>query len=233
MKENNPSMVKKILIRLLVLTVAVAIYSCEKKSKKTDPAVAKLEVKALTEQGTLHDGDIIFQTSASQQSKAIQAATHSKYSHCGLLFRADTGAKNWYVIEAVQPVKWTPLDAWISKGEGGHYVIKRLALDPPLPLQMMSELHAIAQTYIGKDYDLFFGWGDDRIYCSELVWKCYYRLNKFELGQLQELQEFDLSNPLVQKKMQQRYGEKIPLHEKVISPVAIFNCTALETVTDK
>lgn len=32
-----------------------------------------------------HDGDIIFQTSKSSQSQAIQVATHSKYSHMGVL----------------------------------------------------------------------------------------------------------------------------------------------------
>ena len=24
-----------------------------------------------------------------------------------------------------------------------------------------------------KDYDLYFEWSDDKIYCSELVWKIY------------------------------------------------------------
>jgi hypothetical protein len=226
---------KKFFRHLLVIFIVAttAIYSCKEKSKKPDPRLALQEIKSLTDQDKLRDGDIIFQASTSAQSKAIQLATHSIYSHCGLIFRADTGAKNWYVIEAVQPVKWTLLDNWISKGEGGHYVIKRLGLDPPLPEQMLADLHTIAQSYVGKDYDLYFGWGDDKIYCSELVWKCYYRLNKFELGQLQELQEFDLSNPVVQKKMEQRYGAKLPLHEKVISPAAIFNSGILKTIDEK
>jgi hypothetical protein len=37
----------------------------------------------------LRDGDIIFHTSRSAQSIAIQRATHSKYSHMGIIFIRD------------------------------------------------------------------------------------------------------------------------------------------------
>jgi len=36
-----------------------------------------------------HDGDIIFQVSKSAQSRAIQLATKSKYSHVGIVFMRD------------------------------------------------------------------------------------------------------------------------------------------------
>ena len=32
------------------------------------------------------DGDIIFQSSKSQQSKAVELATNSVFSHCGIIF---------------------------------------------------------------------------------------------------------------------------------------------------
>ncbi|CTT31971.1 putative peptidoglycan peptidase [Escherichia coli] len=51
-------------------------------------------------------GDIIFQISRSSQSKAIQLATHSDYSHTGMLVIRN---KKPYVFEAVGPVKYTPL----------------------------------------------------------------------------------------------------------------------------
>ena len=35
---------------------------------------------------TFQNGDIIFQTSNSSQSKAIQLATHSPYSHVGIIY---------------------------------------------------------------------------------------------------------------------------------------------------
>ena len=71
----------------------------------------------------IQSGDIIFQTSTSNQSKAIQLATNSKYSHMGIIYEND-GA--YFVYEAVQPVKLTPLQTWIQRGKNGHYVIKRL-----------------------------------------------------------------------------------------------------------
>ena len=61
----------------------------------------------------LRDGDLIFHTSLSAQSRAIQLATHSPYSHCGIVYKA---GKNWQVFEAVQPVKLTPRVDWVARG---------------------------------------------------------------------------------------------------------------------
>jgi hypothetical protein len=69
------------------------------------------------------NGDIIFQTSKSSQSKAIQLATKSEYSHMGIVYEIDG---QHYVYEAVQPVKLTKLRDWIKRGENSHYVVKRL-----------------------------------------------------------------------------------------------------------
>lgn len=40
----------------------------------------------ITDAKSLQDGDIIFQTSQSSQSQAIQLVTKSKYSHMGIIF---------------------------------------------------------------------------------------------------------------------------------------------------
>ena len=39
-----------------------------------------------------------------------------------------------------------------------------------------------------------------------------------EIGALQKLREFDLTDPAVKAKMRERYGKKVPLDEPVISP---------------
>ena len=82
----------------------------------------------------------------------------------------------------------------------------------------------------GRNYDLYFEWSDDRIYCSELVWKIYRNGTGVELGELQQLKDFDLSSPAVQQKLKERYGNNIPKDEKVISPAAIFDSELLYTV---
>lgn len=179
----------------------------------------------------LREGDLIFHTSQSAQSQAIQLATHSAYSHCGILYWQQG---QWQVFEAVQPVKLTPLTSWIARGKDGHFVIKRLrdaytALTP----SALAALKAAGQPMLGHSYDLYFGWSDDRIYCSELIWKVYERGLHRRLGQLQQLRDFDLSNPAVQAKLRERYGNKLPLSETVISPVSIFNSPELVSVVSR
>ena len=82
----------------------------------------------------------------------------------------------------------------------------------------------------GKNYDLTFEWSDEKIYCSELIWKIYQRATGIEIGKLEKLSDFDLTNDAVKKKMKERYGNKIPMDETVISPASIFDSELLTTV---
>ncbi|MGN0019647.1 MAG: YiiX family permuted papain-like enzyme [Sphingobacterium hotanense] len=192
---------------------------------------AKTEVKQLEENEEIRNGDLIFQTSLSAQSKAIQLATNSKYSHCGIIYN-DKGQS--YVFEAVQPIKTTALDEWIARGENGHYVIKRLKnADEVLTAETVEKMKSEGEKFKGKNYDLTFEWSDDKIYCSELIWKIYQRATGIEIGELEKLSDFDLSNETVKQKMNERYGEKIPMDEIVISPKSIFESKLLTTVKEK
>jgi hypothetical protein len=178
----------------------------------------------------LRDGDIIFHTSRSAQSLAIQNATHSKYSHIGIIFFK---AGKPYVYEAIKTVQYTPLKEWISRGDGGRYVVKRLRdADKILTPEAVSKLRKAAEVFQGKPYDLTFEWSDRRIYCSELVWKIYNRALGLHLGRLQKLREFDLSDPVVKAMMKERYGRAIPMEGNVISPGEIFACNKLTAVTE-
>jgi uncharacterized protein YycO len=192
-----------------------------------------LFVQAASAQSSLPavtDGDLIFQVSRSSQSIAIQRATGSRYSHMGIVFLRNGRP---YVLEAAATVRYTPLDKWISRGEGHHYVVKRLreaakVLDAP----NLGKLRASAHQLEGRPYDLTFEWSDDRIYCSELVWKIYDRALGIHIGELQRIKEFNLSDPVVQAKLRERYGSRIPLDEPVISPVAMFQSALLVTVAE-
>ena len=174
------------------------------------------------------EGDIVFQTSRSSQSAAIQRATSSPYSHVGIvLFRKGKP----YVFEAIQPVSYTPLRAWLDHGKDGHYVVKRVR--KPLSDKSVARLHRYAGEYLGKPYDLTFEWSDERIYCSELVWKLYKQAANVELAPLAKLRSFKLDDPLVKQKLESRYGEHVPLDEPVIAPSAIFDSPLLETVDER
>ncbi len=179
----------------------------------------------------VRDGDIIFHTSRSSQSIAIQKATHSKHSHMGIIFFRDGKP---YVYEAIKTVRYTPLKEWEARGEGGHYVIKRLAnAERILTPQGVAKLWQTAIGFQGKPYDFNFGWSDSRMYCSELVWKIYDRGLGLRLGRLQKLQDFDLTDPVVKSKMKERYGDRIPMEETVISPGEIFSADSLRVVSQK
>jgi len=112
------------------------------------------------------NGDIIFQTSTSGQNKAIQIATGSKYSHMGIIYKQ---GDNFFVYEAVQPVKLTPINDWIKRGEYEHFVVTRIKdSENLLTLETLTKMKQIGEKYNGKDYDLYFEWSDSKIYCSEV-----------------------------------------------------------------
>lgn len=181
------------------------------------------------ESKTLKSGDIIFQTSQSGQSKAIQLATGSEYSHMGIIY---VECDQTFVYEAVQPVKSTPLKEWIARGKNQHYVVKRLKnSEDVLTEDALAKMKSIGNKYKGKNYDLYFEWSDERMYCSELVWKIYSEATGLSIGSLQQLNEFNLTSPEVKQKLKERYGENVPIHEKVISPESMFNSDLLVTVT--
>jgi uncharacterized protein YycO len=167
----------------------------------------------------VEDGDVIFQTSRSSQSLAIQRATGSPLSHMGMIFVRDGRP---YVLEASKTVRYTPLDKWIERGVGGHYEVQRLRdATSVLTSKKRAELLRVAEAFIGRPYDLTFDWSDDRMYCSELVWKVYDRALGIQIGTLQKVRDFNLADPTVKAKMQERYGSNVPLDAPVISPVAM------------
>ena len=179
----------------------------------------------------LQNGDLIFHTSRSNQSQAIQIATNSKYSHMGLLYKK---GNDFFVYEAIQPVKFTKLNTWINRGKNGKYVVKRLKnSDEILTKEGLKKMKLEGEKYLGKDYDLQFKWSNEEIYCSELVWKIYKEAFNIEIGKLERISDFNLSDRVVQSKIKERYGNNVPENELVITPDRMFNDTKLITVKEK
>lgn len=173
----------------------------------------------------IQDGDIIFQSTHSRQCEAVKLATHSEYSHVGIIFK---DKQEWMVYEAVQPVKKTPLREWIAHGENNHYVVKRLKnAEQVLTSSILDEMQEIGEENLGKDYDIYFNWSDDEIYCSELVWKMYDDAAGIHIGELRQLRDFDLMSESVQTIMAERYGRNIPFDEEVIAPSDLFESDKL------
>lgn len=219
-QQNNTSKstIQSIKCYLLLSLFAMVVgYSTE----HTDRSIKELEQK-------IQNGDLIFQTSKSNQSKAIQLATNSRYSHVGIIYEI---SGKFFVFEAVQPVKLTPLKSFINNGEKSYYVVKRLKnASSVLTKSSLKKMQQVGEQYLGKPYDIYFGWSNDRIYCSELVWKIYDQAFGIQIGELMQLSDFDLTHEVVKAKISERYGDKVPLNEKVISPQAIFASSKLKTI---
>ena len=166
------------------------------------------------------EGDIIFQTTSGPTGKAIQLATQSKFNHCGVLFLENN---KWIVYEAVQPVRKTSLEDFNARGKG---TVRRLG-NKTLTKEDIDKLKTLFKTYQHKDYDEAFNWSDERIYCSELVYKLYNNALQIELCKTRKLSDFDLSNPLVKEKLNEKYSNKIPMNEPMVSPEDIYKSALL------
>ncbi len=214
-------------IGILMLIVLSAFYVKANFSSSSSNITFKKSTKTANFE-ELKDGDLIFQSSFSGQSLAIQLATKSIYSHCGIVFFRNGEP---FVLEGVQPVSYAPLDEWIARGDKNQYAVKRLKnAEELVTKEVIENMKLEGEKLLGKNYDLTFEWSDDKIYCSELIWKIYKRALNIEIGKLQKLREFDLSSDVVKTKLKERYGTNIPLDEDVISPGAIFESEVLETV---
>lgn len=167
------------------------------------------------EPSLLRDGDIVLHKSSSRQSEALAAATRSPYTHMGLVFWRDDRPQ---VLEAVQPVRWTPLERWVARGREGHVVVLR-----PKQTVDVAAVRRAADRYLGRDYDLLFAWSDDRIYCSELVTKAYRTATGLELGDLVPLSTFDLEAAPVRALVQERVGHALDTTEPVVAPASFLD----------
>lgn len=223
---------KKVLLIILAFSSFVILFFGLKKYQ--DHNSSKNETSSNRQDSNLTElktGDIIFHKSKSSQSDVLESVTKSIYTHCGLIW---IDGKKKFVLEAVGPVKLTPLKEWINSGKGNHYVVKRLKnADSILTVEGLRRMKAETDNFMGKNYDSKFCWDDKNIYCSELVWKIYKRAIGIEVGKLQTFDDFDLTGPSAVQLIKNRNMENIPGAETVISPVAIFESGLLMKLLER
>jgi hypothetical protein len=98
--------------------------------------------------------------------------------------------------------------------------------------ETLQKMKNYAKRFNNKDYDLYFEWSDDKIYCSELIWKIYKNGAGIELCPLQKLKDFNLKDTRVKAILAERYGNKIPLDESVIAPSNLEKSKIVTTIID-
>lgn len=173
----------------------------------------------------LQNGDIIFQTSSSSQSKAIQLGTNSPYSHVGIIY---IEGDDTMVFEAIRTVQLTPLKQWIARGENSQYTLMRVK--DSLSTTQVQKMKQIGRNYAGKPYDIQFAWGNDKIYCSELVWKVYDEGAGIKLSSPRTMDSYNFDNPQVLSLMEARWNGTINWSETVVAPSDIANSSKLKII---
>lgn len=168
----------------------------------------------------LRTGDLAFQTSRSEQSAGIQLATGSPWSHFGVVEVAPDGV---FVVEAIGRVSRTRWDAWRGRGKGDVLVLRTRDLADPALRRVVAE----AKRHLGKPYDGRFGWGDDRMYCSELVWKAFARGAGVELGVKERLGDLHVAG--LERAIAARWGA-VPRDLVLVTPASLAGDPRLAVV---
>jgi len=147
----------------------------------------------------LKDGDIVFQSINTSQTLAIMVATHSVYSHVGIV---EVTAEGPMVIEAVGPVRRVTLAHWVGQGIGDRIAIRRV---DGLTEAQGKQVVKAAKALMGKPYDFYFFHDDEAIYCSELVYKAFARGPHMAVGKEEKIGDLSVDNFAVQKLIAQRW----------------------------
>lgn len=185
---------------------------------------ATLAVEAFPD---LKTGDIVFQQTTGTQSRAVHLATHSNWSHCGIVLRF---RKSWWVLEASRTTQLTPLKKFISRSsENGSWAIYRYK--KRVTDQALQAALEYGKAQLGKPYDFKFAWGESHQYCSELVWKVYNAAG-VSLCAPKSFSDYDLSSPEVKSLILTRYEhrDRLPKNIKVVAPSDLASSHHLKLV---
>jgi hypothetical protein len=167
-------------------------------------------------------GDLLFQSLPHNEViDAIEGASGSPFSHCGIVVYVDG---DWKVLEAVGPVKETPLAQWISQGRGSKFAVRRLKLKFRVHIPKMIEG---ARVYMGRPYDIQYELDDAKIYCSELIYKGWLHATQKPLGKLVKLGDLKWQ---AHESVIRRIAGGLPLDRPMITPRDLAAAPELDPV---
>ena len=171
----------------------------------------------------LQEGDLIFIKSQSSQSKALQEATRSPWTHVGIVLK-DAGGQ-WVVAEAGRKVEVTPIDNFLRKSQKKSFVVNRVKPgEHKVSKTEVKCLHQQIDKYLGRPYDKLFQiegpHAGDSIYCSELTYLVYDRCLGIKVGKMETFGDQTLGEES-QKLIHERYAEKtFNVSQRVVTPVS-------------
>lgn len=183
-------------------------------------------------------GDILLQSAkCGVFCDSIRATTHSQIDHAAIVivppqtqrlaFGSKGAAMDGEIIEAWTPIaKKTPLSEFLSRDDGKYI---QLRLKPEYRDKIsMDDVINVAKSYIGKDYDYKFEENEDKIYCSELVYKAYEKGANIPVGKIQKISDFD--KKYAKGYWTEHFHGKIPWERRVISPAGLLMTNKFDVV---
>ena len=160
-------------------------------------------------------GDIVIQAEYSLQSWAIREATNSNITHVGVVIDSDSDG-DLEIIEAVGPVKITSFESFAKRGPIG---LRRLKSVEAHRENIDKNLAAATEVYLGLPYDVKFKWDDEKIYCSELVWKSFDDIG-VNVSDPSKFSDLKLDGPLARQLINSRLSSTadIDYNETIVTP---------------
>ena len=173
---------------------------------------------------TPQDGDVIFQSLPySPVVWAIEGVTKSPYSHCGIVGQKDS---QWVVYEAIGSVRITLLKEFLWRGRGGGFAVYRLK---EAHREHIPETLRCCEKYLGLPYDFRYRLDDEKIYCSELIYKAFRDATDGQ--QLGDLVKFgDMNWGPYEVLIRQIEGGPVPVDREMITPRDLARARQLEPV---
>lgn len=175
-------------------------------------------------------GDVVVQDidPCGRLLRAVKGVSQSQWCHCGVVDRVNG---EWIVNEAVGGgVKQTPLVYFLLRGDETRFAVYRLTE------QFSHQAGKFAQScsqYLGRPYDSKYELDDEKIYCSELVYKAYLSATGDTLVNTQELGDLNWEDYVDDIK---HYSESddlaAVLEREVVTPVALTYSPKLQKVLE-
>lgn len=144
----------------LTLLIALILYSCNGTSHTSLPC----ETPACTE--GVCTGDLLFVQDTAGMGLAIEQAT-GQYTHVGIFEVCDGKVYLWDATPSLGVVR-RDLDS-VPKDYFALFTLSHLNTTFDT-VKLIERLHL----FEGQDYDLFFEHDNGRVYCSELVYECFF-----------------------------------------------------------
>ncbi|NNC20946.1 hypothetical protein HJC22_35060 [Corallococcus exiguus] len=93
--------------------------------------------------------------------------------------------------------------------------------EPRMRIRDAAKARAVeeAKRHLGKPYDALFGWGDEAMYCSELVRKAYATGAGVEYGKMERLGDLDVAG--LQREIAERYRGPVPVDLELVTPASL------------